>query len=161
VASLLLINGRDESYLIPRRAGVRPRVRARLWNWRLDVALARGHSPDSSEALSLRARALIGLSSRRKLARTVRNIMRDAERPRHPFDSRLPICRSGVLDARPVLEQIADRLEALGPIDVRGAAQLRVLVRDGSSPLYGQFHAEQLLRALEAASDALEPDPYV
>jgi hypothetical protein len=160
VAALLLIEGQDESYLIRRRAGIRSCVRARFWNWRLDLALARGQSPDSSEALSLRARALIGLHGRRKLARALRNVVQDAERPRHPFESRLPICRGGILGARPVLDEIADRLDAHGAIDVRGAAQLRVLLRDGSSPLYDQFHAEELIGALEAASYALEPDPH-
>lgn len=161
MATLLLINGRDESYPISRRAGVPTRVRAHLWNWRLDLALARGHSPDSSEALSLRARTLIGVSGRRTLAKAVRSVLRDAERPRHPFGARLPICRIGVLGARPVLEEIVDRLEAHGAIEVRGAAQLRVLLRDGTSPLYGPRRGEDLIHTLEAARDALEPDPFL
>lgn len=157
--TLLLIERQGEPYLIPRRATAGSRIRARVWNWPLDGALAEGRSPDSSEALSLRAQALISWKSRRRLSRAIRGLVRDAQRPRHPFDGCLPICRCGIRASRSLLEEMADRLEAPGAIDARGAAQLCLLLKDGLGPLYDTFQSEKLIRALEAASEALEPDP--
>jgi hypothetical protein len=41
-------------------------------------------------------------------------------------------------------------------VDVRGVARVRLLLRDGSSPLYCQPPAEDLEDALHEAIDALE-----
>lgn len=157
MSTLLLTEQPDTCYLRLQRSRARERLFARLGARRLDVALANGASPDSSPALSLHAHALIGATTRCKLSRAVRILPRKAERPHHPFDPTVPLCRHKVLDAHAALEELADRLLAPSPIDARGVAQLRLLLTDGSSPLYDHPQADDLRPSLEAALEALEP----
>jgi hypothetical protein len=125
----------------------------------LDSLLARGACPDSSAALSLRARTLISQPTRRRLARAIHNVLGDAICPRHPLTSGIPISRYEVIDAQPALEQLADHLLSPRPVDARGVAQVQLLLGDGASPLYPGPPADHLEHALQAAIHALEPRP--
>lgn len=159
MATLLLADRADTHYITCCRSGVRVRLLARLRAWQLDVALAAGASPDSSAALSLRARTLISSKTRRELARAIRHLLHRAERPHHPFDPTVWICRREILAASAALEELAERLREPGPVDVRGIAQVKLLLTDGSGPLYNRPHTRDLPRSLQAAIDALEPRP--
>jgi hypothetical protein len=156
MATLLLIEQPDTRFVTFQRSRARERLCARLGARQLDVALANGASPDSSPALSLHAHALISATTRRDLSRAVRNLLRDAERPHHPGDPRVPICRRKVLQARDALEELADYLLADGPVDARGVAQVRLLLRDGSGPVFTRRGADDLRQPLRAAFEALE-----
>lgn len=70
-------------------------------------------------------------------------------------------CRSpgARLLATEALEALADRLLGSAPVDARGIAQLQLLLRDSSSPLYYRLRAGDLEQALREADDALEPTP--
>jgi hypothetical protein len=157
MSTLILTDQHDGAYVIPRRSRARERLLTRLRSRRLDAAIADGACPDSTAALSLRANKLIGRGTRRQLARGIGRLLRDSRRPPHPVHERAPVCWGKVLRTRAFLEDIADRLLGPGPVDARGVALVRLLLSDGTSPLFSHQDARDLKPALEAALDALEP----
>jgi hypothetical protein len=157
MASLLLIDPHQAAPLRARRTRTRERVRARLWPWRLDVALARGAPADARGDLSLRAHRLISLRTRQVLARELRQLVRDAARPRHPLERRLHPGAADVVDAAPLLYDLADELANPGPVEARGVAQIRLLLRDGTGPLYDEPWPGYLALCLTRAREALSP----
>jgi hypothetical protein len=154
--TILLLEQPDGRSVHPFPVRRRDRLRARLCASQLDRALAEGTSPDSSVALSLHARTLIGPNVRRELARELRGLVREAGRPPSRLDARVPICRQGVLQAAAVLEELADRVAGAEPVEARGVAQARVLLRGADSPLFERNGALEFGRALERILSALE-----
>lgn len=130
---------------------------ARARGAKLDRELATGISPDSSPALALRAQALVQPSTREALAQRVEQLVEEASRGRIPRPSaaRVPIRRAGVLDAADVLRVLIDHLRARGPVPARGVAQVRVLLTDGSGPLY--YPGGDLRTRVMDAIGGLEP----
>jgi hypothetical protein len=153
----LLTQSPDADCLVSEPCGVRARVFAWAGAWWLDQALADGVCPDERALLSLRAHRLIGLETRRSLAGELRDAVRRAQRPRHPFDNGARICSAEVLRARQAIEALADRLEAWEPVEPAGVARVRLLLRDGAGPLYNEEYPGGLCRAVAAAGEALEP----
>jgi len=107
--------------------------------------------------LSLRANKLIGPWIREPLAQELAALVKQAAGPRRLRDPRVPICRRTVLDAADVLQQVADRLLAPSPVEAQGVAQLMILLREGSTPLFNPACADRFADDFEAALDALEP----
>ena len=128
---------------------------ARLRAHALDRELARGVAPESCGALTLRARTLIGPSARAALARQLRRVVSDA-RGGHVWLSRVAVRRPAVLDAADELEVLADRLATPGPVDVRGVAQVQLLLADGTGPLYFPRETEELRARVANALCRLE-----
>jgi hypothetical protein len=156
MATILLTEQPDARYVEPHTVRARDRLRARLWAWQLDRALAGGARPDSNAALSLHAHRLIGQKVRRRLACELRDLCGDAFRPRNRLDPSVPICRRGVLGARGLLEELADRLEGPGPVDACGVARVRALLRNADSPLFDPGAADEFVRTLQTTLGALE-----
>jgi hypothetical protein len=136
MTTLLLATREDTIFIDARRLRLRDRICARLLGWRLDRMLAEGAWPDSTPSLSLRAGRLIGSSARAEIARALRRIQADARRGRHPFDPSLPVCRSEVVACEELIDELAERLLDPAPVEARGVALARLLITDGSSPLY-------------------------
>ena len=157
MAPVLLLHPHHTAPLRARRTRTRERVRARLWPWRLDVALARGVSADARGDLSLRAHRLISLRTRQRLAREIHRLLRDAAQPTHPLERQLHPWAPEVIDAAPLLYDLADQLAYPGPVDARGVAQVRLLLRDGTGPLYCERWPGCLEGALARALIALIP----
>jgi len=126
--------------VVARRASWRDRLMARLRSTRLDDQLARGVAPTASAPLALRAEAL-GRSRY------------EAREPRRSPRARVPLHRNAVLAAAQELDELARQLLSPGPLAARGVARVRLLLVDGSSPLYFS-RAEVDLRA--AVAEALE-----
>ncbi len=144
----------DGAHLDLRRVRWRDRLAVRARASALDAALAAGTSPDSSISLALHAGRLCGPAHRRLLARTLGRIVAAAEAP---TGRRLtPVCRSAVQQVRPELASLAGRLSASGPVDVRGLARLRLLLEDGTGPLYPPARRDQLRAELTAVLAALD-----
>lgn len=156
MATILLTEKPDARYVKPHTVRTRDRLRARLSTCKLDRALARGASPDSSPALSLRANRLIGRKLRRRLAQELRELPAHAARPLHRLDAGVPICRRGVLQGVGLLEELAMRLEGREPVDARGVAQVRALLTNADSPLFNPSGVEAFVRALRKTLDSLE-----
>jgi hypothetical protein len=152
MSTLLLASG---DFVVGRRVSLRDRIVARLRAHALDRELARGVAPESGGALTLRARALIGPTARATLARQLRNVVSDA-RGGHVWLSRVPVQRPEVLDAANELGVLADRLAAPGPVDVRGVAEVQVLLTDGTGPLYFRGATDELRASVARALSRLE-----
>lgn len=152
-------SGTEEMIPIPRRARLADRLTARLAARRLDIALARGASPDHNAALSLRAHALIGARCRAHLARCCRELLRRAEEPWQPMFNPFPTpARARVLACRAELEALADALTAAAAVDAGGVAAGLLLLSDGTGPLYGEcYGVDELRSALLCILDALAP----
>jgi hypothetical protein len=152
MSTLLLASG---DAVVGRRVGLRDRLMARLQARALDRQLARGVAPETCGALTLRARTLIGPPARAALARQLRRVVSDV-RGGHVWLSRVAVRRPAVLDAADELEVLADRLVAPGPVDVRGVAQVQLLLTDGTGPLYFPRETEELRARLADALSRLE-----
>jgi hypothetical protein len=153
----LLIRETEGPTLAMRRCGPLWRLRAYLCCAGLDRALAAGVSPDSSVQLSLRAHTLLSSTMRWGLADELHRLIGQAQQPRACFDPTVPLARSAILANRDEIEALADRLEAEEPVDVRGVAQVHALLRNGDSPVFGREDADELERALQCATEALDP----
>ena len=157
MASLLLIHADQSAPLRARRTRTCERVRVRLWAWPLDVALAHGALADARGDLSLRAHHLISLRTRQRLAGELRQLARDAARPRHPLERHLHPRAPELMDVAPLIYDLADELSRPGPVDAQGVAQVRLLLRDGIGPLYDEPWPGYLEYCLTRALDALPP----
>jgi hypothetical protein len=147
----------EADWLVAQPCRLHARVLARLGAWGLDRALAAGARPDAGAMLSLRAHRLIGSTMRRALAAELRDLVPEALRVTHPLDNGVGICAIGVLFAEETIRAVADRLDGWGPVEPAGVAQVRVLLRDGTGPLYSQEPTDELERSLQRALAALEP----
>ena len=153
---MLLTDGRTG--FVATRVGVRDRLRARRMAWRLDRDLASGAAPESTCERALHARRLVAPSNRRSLARSIQRVQLAAEptvRSRLPG---LPLCRDRVRRAAAELDAVKERLVASRPLPARGIAMLRVLLGDGSGPLYQPGSRDDLRSQLTEIVTALAQD---
>jgi hypothetical protein len=152
MSTLLLAHGES---VVGRRARIRDLLVAWLRAGSLDRQLARGVAPDSAGPLALRARALIGPCVRAMLARQLRRVVSDA-RGNHLWLTHVPIRKPEVLDAADDIARLADRLAAPGPVDVRGVAEIHLLLTDGCGPLYYRGATDELRARVASALRDLE-----
>ena len=145
VMSTLILNahGTPNGGVVARRVRLRDRLAARLRAIALERELADGVPPETCPTLALRAQTLITPSARKRLARELRRVVSDARGDHVWLLSRVPGRRRAILDTAAELEIIADRLDE-GPVSARGVAQVRVLLTDGTGPLYFRGAAGEL-----------------
>jgi hypothetical protein len=156
ISSLVLTDVHDTTLVRSCHTRLRDRLVAWLCTWRLDSELAGGACPDASPALSLRASRLIGPRTQRKLAAEIREVLSETKRRPH----RLKGARVSALSmerSSPALEALANRLSREGPVDSVGIARVRLLLRDGTGPLYNDLVTETLETSLQAAMDSIDP----
>jgi hypothetical protein len=158
VSVVLLDDPRDGGMLV-RRVRLRDRLTSLLRRHDLDRRLADGEPPESSAALSLRARSLLHPSTAAVLARGLQHVLSDAGRgrPAGAAHARMPIRRGAVRDAAEDLDQLARRLAEPAPLGVPGLARVRLLLTDGRSPLFSARAREDLRAAIARALAGLEP----
>jgi hypothetical protein len=150
---LLLSDGGE---IVARPARLHERLAARLRAPELDLALAGGAHPDGSALLALRARRLLGGSLRAALARELRSIVDEARDGPHRL-TRVEPPRRQVLAAAADLEDLADRLTSAALLNVRGVAEVAVMLRDGRGPLYFGTSRGALRAAVRRVAADLEP----
>jgi hypothetical protein len=141
---------------IARRPSVLARVRAHLQAGHLDHELARGVDADSDPALAQRARYLLRPGTRARIADSLEEVVRTANRP-VGLSSRLPVRIGGVRerDLGQELKTLAAELRDRRSCGVRGVALVQVLLTDTASPLYGQGFDQELMAAMRQARRAL------
>lgn len=161
MTTVLITNGVDPDVLCLERCRLRLRLRllARLRSNELDQLLACGVSADTDVLLSINAHTLHSAVTRKRLARELRRIVDDSARPYHPFDSTLPLAQEEIRRSQDLLRDLADALECSEPVDPRGVAQTKLLLRDGDSPLYRPQLTGSLRPALQQAIDSLTMPP--
>lgn len=137
--------------------GIMPLAVMTMWfqTFALDRELAEGWAPESCRALARRARALTRPDVREQLARSLRRLERDASRPAAPRICRAPVERDEIEDASYELRLLASRLTAPSQVAPRGVAQVRLLLSDGSGPLYQRRRPGELAAAARDAISAL------
>jgi hypothetical protein len=136
-----------------------PRSRRRRWltfwaqlqSHKLDAQLAAGTAPESTDLLFAHARHIARPRSCAVLASSLRRIVVDPQRPR-TRSNRVPVARDEVSSARREMVALADRLQRPGPIQARGVAQIRLLLGEGSGPIYRRDSGRNLLFELRDAA---------
>jgi len=143
----------------PVPADVRPRDRllVRLRASRIDGDLAAGESPDATVALSLRARMLVRMQTRRDLARSAQRVLAAAAHAPEAGHLPVPVCRDRIQDCSAEIGDLIRRLLAAGPVSAQGVAQARALLADATSPVYHRASPDDLRARVRAAADALSP----
>lgn len=141
--------------LLAGRARIGDRAVARLRCGQLDRALAAGAAPESTAALSLRARRLTALPNRRAIAQTYRRVVREARAGGRRSYVQITACKSRVVAASEELGRLADTLAQPGPVAARGAAQAFLLLTDGTGPLYNPKCELSLLACAARAKENL------
>jgi hypothetical protein len=111
------------------------RVRARRRRAELDAALAEGADPWIAPELMVRASRLASWSERRQVGAGLHGLVAVARR-RQRLSPFVEIRHRVVLEQRDALIALADRLLRPAPVEVAVVAQLALLLRDSSSPVY-------------------------
>jgi hypothetical protein len=136
------------------------RVRVLLGRWRLDRELADGWAYDAAEDRACRARQLADNVTRHQLACSLRRVVAAAESPRAvSFSSAVPVRRVAVVGWREALLGVAERLEQPGPANPCGVARTRVLLTDGTGPLYNRASERSLSEMVWWVADGLQLCP--
>ncbi len=149
---------REQAFAVARAGrllepGPSVRALARLRAGSLDRRLAAGACPDAGALLAARAAQLTTPATRSELADCLdRLVDRAHERPSRarvrPSAAAVDACRAG-------LAETGGRLRGPEPVYARGVAMLRVLLIDGSGPVYVDRRGDALARALAAVATAL------
>jgi hypothetical protein len=156
VPSVVLIHeDPDGTALGLRRVRLRDRLAGVLRAHDLDRQLADGVPPERSAALSLRARRLLRPRTAAMLSRGVRRVLHDIQ-TREPGGGRMPVRRQAVRAVADDLERLARRLVAPQPVGVAGLARVRLLLSDGSGPLFSGRAREDLSAAVARALAGLD-----
>jgi hypothetical protein len=134
---------------------LRMRARARLRRSALDRELAAGEPAWASRDLSWRAAELTARAERCAIADQIDALVDEVIAPPRPRAAAVPIDREGVRACLPLLVELADDLRRAGRIRPQGVALLRLLLRDGASPLYSPGESRVLQIALIEARDTL------
>jgi hypothetical protein len=146
----------DRSGISSRHVGLLDRLITRWQAPQLDRELAHGAQPESSVLLALRAQFLVRPSERRRLARSLKRVMRTGQTSSH-VPIRASMRQDAGLQAYGDLRALIERLLEMRPLDARGMALVLVLIRDGAGPLYRSGNGIDLRSQLRAAISALGP----
>jgi hypothetical protein len=139
-----------------RGAKLRLRLRVLLHRGALDRQLSDGLAADGAEDRALRAHQLGDARTRRRLAKSLRGLIAEAElTPTARLCSAVPVRPRAVLRWRQALLGLAERLEAADPVDPCGVARVMVLLTDGNSPVYDPHPARSMKDAIWWIADGL------
>jgi hypothetical protein len=129
------------------------RVMARLLAHKFDRMLAVGVTPADGSPLALHAARLTSVDEREAIAHSLRRSVADARNRDAAMSSRIPLNTPNITAAEDRIDQITLRLHSPRPVTARGMARLRVLLADGSGPMYryGRGDLEGRLGAALAA----------
>jgi hypothetical protein len=130
-------------------ASLLTRVTARLLAARYDRMLAVGVFASPGSGLDVHARRLTTIAEREAIARSLRRSLREVRNPIPQWTARSWTHRPNVMAAADVIDTVTLRLHSPRPVDTRGMARLRLLLSDGTGPLYmcgrgdlvGRLHA--------------------
>ena len=141
---------REERLLSP---GLAVRLLARLRSNSLDRRLSAGADSSRSGLLAARAAQLGRRGTRFAVARGIEKVAFARERPLRRY-SVLP-ARTAVSLNRPALLDLAAQLRRPGALYVRGIAAARLMLVDGTGPMYTDRRGEALAAELERVDDLL------
>jgi hypothetical protein len=147
-------NPQHPEQLIVRRVRHRDRVVARLLASSLDRQLAAGRAPESTRLLATRAQQLASAAMRQELARNVEHVLELVHR--EAPSRRVLVPREFILDVEPDLREMLSKLVTPLPISAHGVAMVRVLLTDGTGPLFNRRCSTSLRDAVHDAMAQLD-----
>jgi hypothetical protein len=108
--------------------------------------------------LAARALQLSDERNRRVLAGSLERLVKEAEAPTTRFfaSAVIPPCRAAVSAQIPQIRALASRLRSREPVRAEGMARLRLLLCDGTGPVYARKRSAALPAALEVIVQSLE-----
>ncbi len=112
------------------------RLRARLFAGRLDRELDAGAVPMLGSALAAHMTRLTSTHERESLARALRHAMAEAHRGCAGVPLRIPVNWESMISCADTVDDITLLLHSPRPVRARGMARLRLLLSDGTGPLY-------------------------
>lgn len=121
---------------------------------RYDRMLALGAVAPLNGALDVHARRLLTIAEREAVARSFRRSLNEARKPLTAWTARSWTHRPNVVAAADLIDTVTLRLHSPRPVDARGMARLRLLLSDGTGPLYVSGRGD-LIASLRAALAAL------
>ncbi|MGY4709325.1 hypothetical protein ACXDF8_07175 [Mycolicibacterium sp. CBM1] len=150
--------GHNESHGNTRRTGIRPsgarassvspdvsepatvatRWRAKMFAGRLDRDVEAGIVPMAGTPLAVHMTRLTSVEEREALARSLRQALFDRDRTGPGLPPRIPAHPERLARCRDVVDDITLLLHSPRPVRARGVARLRMLLSDGTGPLYRQ-----------------------
>jgi hypothetical protein len=147
-------NPQHPEQLIARRVRRRDRALARLFASSLDTQLAAGRAPESTRLLATRAQQLASGRMRRELARDVERVLGLVHR--EGPSRRVLVSRKSIVDVEPDLREMLAKLATPLPTSARGVAMVRVLLTDGTGPLFNRHSSTNLRNAIHDAIAQLD-----
>ncbi len=155
--SIVLLTRGRAGQVVVERPRLRDRLAAHWLAYRLDLALAGGVSPETSAPLALRAQRLTEPDRRWSIAGALRRIVREAHDGRRGRIGRVRANPNAVNAASGALSELADTLADPGPVAAGGVALARLLLTDGTGPLYTPDCGNLLSARATQAAQQLRP----
>ncbi len=134
------------------RASLTTRALARLRAGKYDRQVELGEPMALGSPLAVHMARLGSATERRALAESLWAALRAAKSDGRPAAG-IPVHRSRVIGTEDLIDEVAVRLVLAAPVKVRGVARLRLLLSDGTGPLYetGRGSLNAALRGVLAA----------
>jgi hypothetical protein len=154
---LLVRDPGDRHRLVPRPTRSRDRFLAHLLAVSLDRRLANGQPAESTRLLATRAQMLVTPEDRRALAANWEHLVDVTQTQPTRLLKRIPVCRDRVAAAEPLVREMIVALVAARPVPARGVAAARLLLSDGTGPLYNRRSPSDLVSAVREATFRLDP----
>jgi hypothetical protein len=133
------------------------RLLARVRAHSLDDRLLAGAQPEASRQLKARSARLVEPDYRSEVASALRQMLDDAEHARRIFlKAQVRLRELQIIEARSLIRDLADQLEADPAVNPRGVILADRLIRDGNSPMFWPSE-ESIESAVNEARAALSP----
>ena len=120
----------------PASAPLLTRLTARLLADFYDRKITAGAVAIPGTALAVHARRLITVAERESVARSFRKALCEARKPITPWTARSWTHRPNVKAAAETIDAVTLHLHSPQPVKAEGMARLRLLLSDGTGPLY-------------------------
>jgi hypothetical protein len=119
--------------------------------------LLAGAQPEASRQLKARSAMLVEPGYRSDVASALRAMLDDAEHARRIFlKAQVRLRELQIIEARSLIRDLADQLEADPAVSPRGVILADRLIRDGNSPMFWPSE-ESIESAVNEARAALQP----
>jgi hypothetical protein len=127
-------------------------IAARLLASVLDRRLAAGAAPDDGALLAARAYQLASAAQRQRLTRGWLAALDRADRPPLPRSPRMPLLRARIAAAQGDIRLMLAVVQGTPAIRAEGVALARMLLTDGTGPLYNPRSCVDLAAAVQDAT---------
>lgn len=118
------------------------RLYARTFAAKFDRQVDAGAVPTPGSPLAAHIDRLTSVRERENVARAFRNVLQGGPHNRVAAQLRIPVLSNHLDEVRDMIDDITLRLHSPRPVNAQGMARLRMLLSDGTGPLYFQGHGD-------------------